>query len=75
MKRKATLRWKVSDTHGIDPALCMHKSTWRKGIRKIAQYQWRLNPVMKDVVRNEVIKWVDAGIVYSISYSKWVSPI
>ena len=33
-----------------------------------------LNPNMKEVVRNEVIKLLDNGIIYSISDSKWVSP-
>ena len=28
---------------------------------------------MKEVVRKEVIKWLDAGIVFPISDSKWVS--
>jgi hypothetical protein len=30
---------------------------------------------MQEVVRAEVIKPLDAGIIHSISYSKWVSPI
>jgi len=34
----------------------------------------RLNPNMKEVVRNEVIKLLDNGIIYPIFDSKWVSP-
>ena len=30
--------------------------------------------MMKEVVKNEVLKLLDAGIIYPISYSKWVSP-
>ena len=30
---------------------------------------------MKEVVRKEVLKWLDAGVIYSISDSAWVSPI
>ena len=30
---------------------------------------------MRDVVRAEVMKLLDAGIIYPISDSKWVSPI
>ncbi|XP_022850236.1 uncharacterized protein LOC111372235 [Olea europaea var. sylvestris] len=30
---------------------------------------------MKEVVRAEVIKWLDAGIIYPISDSAWVSPV
>ena len=30
---------------------------------------------MKEVVKKEIIKWLDAGIIYPISDSSWVSPI
>jgi hypothetical protein len=36
--------------------------------------QRRLNPNMKEVVKNEVIKLLDNGIIYPIFDSKWVSP-
>ena len=29
---------------------------------------------MKDVVRNEVLKLLDVGIIYPIADSKWISP-
>ena len=36
--------------------------------------QRRFNPNMQEVVKKEVIKWLDAGIIYPISDSHWVSP-
>ncbi|KAK6143152.1 hypothetical protein DH2020_023500 [Rehmannia glutinosa] len=39
------------------------------------QNQRRLNPIMQDVVRKEVLKWLNAGIIYAISDSSWVSPV
>ena len=30
---------------------------------------------MKEVVRKEVVKWLDAGVAYPISDSSWVSPV
>ena len=30
---------------------------------------------MKEVVRKEVIKLIEAGIIYPIADSKWVSPV
>ena len=30
---------------------------------------------MKEVVKKEILKWLDAGIIYPISDSAWVSPI
>ena len=38
------------------------------------QPQRRLNPHMKEVVKTEVPKLLDAGIIYHISDSKWVNP-
>ena len=35
----------------------------------------RLNPTMKEVVRKKVLKWLDAGVIYSTSDSSWVSPV
>jgi hypothetical protein len=37
--------------------------------------QRRLNPNLKEVVKKEVLKLLDAGIIYPISDSKWVSPV
>ena len=30
---------------------------------------------MKEVVRKEVLKWLDAGVIYPISDNAWVSPV
>ena len=38
------------------------------------EMQQRLHPNMKEVVKNEVIKLLDNGIIYPISNNKWVSP-
>ena len=43
--------------------------------KPVVQPQRRLNPAMQDVVRKEVVKVLDAGIIYPISDSEWVSPI
>nr|GEW80011.1 reverse transcriptase domain-containing protein [Tanacetum cinerariifolium] len=39
------------------------------------QSQRRVNPKIHDVIKKEVIKFFDAGIIYPISDSPWVSPI
>jgi hypothetical protein len=41
----------------------------------VIEYQRRLIPKMKEVVRNEVLKLLDAGIIYTIANSRWVSHI
>ncbi|XP_052172242.1 uncharacterized protein LOC127788168 [Diospyros lotus] len=48
--------------------------TEQENAKPVRQMQRRLNPNMKEVVRGEVLKLLDAGIIYPISDSKWVSP-
>ena len=31
--------------------------------------------MMKEVVKKEVLKWLNTGFVYAISDSSWVSPV
>ncbi|RVW51270.1 Retrovirus-related Pol polyprotein from transposon opus [Vitis vinifera] len=42
--------------------------------KPVHQPQRRLNPHMQEVVRAEVLKLLQAGIIYPISDSPWVSP-
>ena len=41
----------------------------------VAQPQRRLNPAMKEVARKEVVKLLEAWMIYPISDNSWVSPI
>ncbi|CAN6685993.1 unnamed protein product [Malus baccata var. baccata] len=68
------LGWTLTDIKGISPALCMHRLFMEAGTKPIVKAQRRLNPIMKEVVRVEVMKLLDTGIIYPISKSKWVSP-
>ena len=43
--------------------------------KPIVEHQRRLNPVMKEVVKKEVLKWLNVGFIYAISDSSWVSPV
>ncbi|KAH0669895.1 hypothetical protein KY285_024033 [Solanum tuberosum] len=74
-RRRKAIGWQMADIHGISLALCMHRIYIEEDYKPKSQHQCRLNPVMKEMVRKEVIKWLDAGIVYPIFDSKWVSPV
>ena len=39
------------------------------------EHQKRLNPNLKEVVKKEIVKLLDAGVIYLISDSNWVSPV
>ena len=55
--------------------MCMHRILLEDGHKPSVEAQRRLNPKMKEVVRKEVLKWLDAGVIYPISHSSWVSPV
>ncbi|XP_065629882.1 uncharacterized protein LOC136067643 [Quercus suber] len=71
---KSALGWTIADIKGISPLICTHKIYLEDDCKTSREPQRRLNPTMKDVVKNEVIKLLDAGIIYPISDSKCVSP-
>ena len=43
--------------------------------KPIVDHQCRLNPKMKEVVRTEILKLLEAGIIYPIADSIWVGPV
>ncbi|GJS90680.1 reverse transcriptase domain-containing protein [Tanacetum coccineum] len=43
--------------------------------KPVVQKQRRLNPNMQKVVKKEIVKLLDTGIIYPIADSPWVSPI
>ncbi|KAL4291931.1 hypothetical protein GQ457_14G017450 [Hibiscus cannabinus] len=53
----------------------MHKILLDDNHKPTVDAHRRLNQAMKDVVRKEILKWLDAGIIYRISDSEWVSPV
>lgn len=46
-----------------------------KGHKPTIEQQKHLNPTMKEVVKKEILMWVDAGIICPIKDSSWVSPV
>ena len=53
----------------------MHKILLEENTKTSIEHQRRMNPVMKEVVRKEVLKWLNEGFIYSILDSPWVSPV
>ncbi|GJY10457.1 reverse transcriptase domain-containing protein [Tanacetum coccineum] len=67
--------WKISDIKGIDPQFCTHKILMEENAKPVVQHQRRVNPKIHEVIKQEVIKLLDAGLIYPISDSPWVSPV
>jgi hypothetical protein len=74
-EHKTALGWIITDIKGISLAKCMHQILLEDEAKPTRDAQRRLNPHMKDVVRAEVLKLLDVGIIYPISNSKWVNPV
>ena len=67
--------WSLSDIKGIDPSRCTHRIDLEEGTKPVRQPQRRLNPVLQDVVKKEIIKLLDSDMIYPVPDSKWVNPI
>ncbi|GJS20203.1 reverse transcriptase domain-containing protein [Tanacetum coccineum] len=73
--RKQAIAWKLSDIKGINPEFCSHKILMEEDYEPAVQHQRRVNPKIHDVIKKEVEKLLDAGLIYPISDSPWVSPV
>ncbi|KAL4385534.1 hypothetical protein GQ457_15G016780 [Hibiscus cannabinus] len=60
-QHKKALGWTIVDIQSISPAICVHKIFLEDDHKPNVDAQRRLNQAMKDVVRKEILKWLDAG--------------
>nr|GEX53332.1 reverse transcriptase domain-containing protein [Tanacetum cinerariifolium] len=72
---KRAIAWKLSDIKCIAPEFYTHKILMEDDFEPTVQHQRRVNPKIHDVIKNEVLKLLDAGLIYPISDSPWVSPV
>ena len=74
-ENKEAIIWSLSYIKGIQPSMCMHGILLEDDSKPLVDAQRSLDPTMKEVIRKEVLKWLDAGVIYPISSSSWVSPV
>ena len=67
--------WGYEDMKVIPPETYTHHIYIREGARPVRQPQRRMNPALRDIVKEEVQKLLDAGFIYPILDSQWVSPL
>nr|GEY34920.1 reverse transcriptase domain-containing protein [Tanacetum cinerariifolium] len=72
ISHKRAIAWKISNIKGIDPRFCTHKILMMDDYKPAVQSQLRVNPKIHDVIKKEVIKLFDAGMIYPISNSSWI---
>ncbi|XP_009619753.1 uncharacterized protein [Nicotiana tomentosiformis] len=68
-KHKKAIGWSMADIHGISPTICMHKILLEERSKPVVQPQRKLNKNLEEVVQKEILKFLDASIIFSISGS------
>ena len=67
--------WTLTDLKGLNPSLCTHRIFLEDESRLVREAQRGLNPKVWEAVREEILKWLNAKIIYPISNSQRVSPV
>eukprot|EP00253_Pinus_taeda_P032891 PITA_32891 len=74
-ENKEAFSWDYTDMKGISPELCTHHIYIKEGSRPVCQPQRRMNPNLREIVKEELQKLLNAGFIYPISDSERVSPL
>jgi hypothetical protein len=74
-KHRSVLGYTLQDIKGISPSLCTHRIPLHPEIAPSRETQRRLNNAMREVVKKEVLRLLDTGIIYPVPHSEWVSPV
>ncbi|CAA7021689.1 unnamed protein product [Microthlaspi erraticum] len=72
---RKVIGYTLDDIKRISPDLCIHRIHLEDESKSSIEPQRRLNPNLKEVVKKEILKLLDAGIIYPISDSTWISPV
>ena len=60
---------------GVHLSVCTHHIYIKEDCKLVRQPQRRMNLALKDIVKKELQKFLDAGFIYPISKCEWVSPL
>ena len=66
---KQAIGWSIADIKGISPSLCMDRIRLEDDGKSVRQTQQRLNPLMMEVVKKEILKLLEVRIIFTISDS------
>jgi hypothetical protein len=72
-KHRKVIGYSINDLKGLSAAFCTHCIPMEDQCKPVVDHQRRLTHAMREVVKKEVIKLLDAGIIYLVPHSKWVS--
>jgi hypothetical protein len=72
-EHRKVIGYSINDLKGLSPAFCTHHIPMEDQCKPVVDHQRRLTHAMQEVVKKEVIKLLDAGIIYQVLHSEWVS--
>ena len=67
--------YSLQDLKGISPTLCTHRIPIEPDYTPSGEPQWGLSNAMREVVKKEVLKLLQARIIYHVPHSEWVSSV
>jgi hypothetical protein len=74
-KHRKVIGYSINDLKGLSPAFSTHRIPMEDQCKPVVGHQRRLTHAMREVVKKEVIKLLDVGIIYPVPHSEWVSPV
>ena len=74
-RNEKAIGWTLTYLKGLDPSLCTHRIFLEDESRPVREAQRQLNPKVWEAVKEEILKWLNAEIIYPISDSQWVSQV
>src|SRR5687767_11039949 len=72
-KHQKMIGYTINDLKGISPAFCTHRIQLEDQHKPVVEGQRRLSHSMRDVVKKQVIKLLNGGIIYLVPHIEWVS--
>ena len=63
-EHKEDIGWSIADIKGISPSMVMRRIHLEENAKTSCEPQRRLNLVLQEVMRVEVLKLLDVGIIY-----------
>jgi len=73
-KHSSAFAWEYTDMRGIDPKTYIHHTYIKQSARPVRQPQRRMNPNLKEIVKEELQKLLNVNFIYLISDIQWVHP-
>jgi len=67
-KNREAIGWTMADIQGISPSIMQHRIHLIKEAKPKRDPQHRLNSIMQEAVRVEILKLLDNGIIYLRSF-------